>query len=269
MPDQPASASGAEAKAEAERVATKGPIMLTLRVFKTRIKAKEESLWYQVEIKNVGQNKLAIDEPAFLTPASLGGGGGVGISLMVVGPNGKKLDLSPQMPDDSEVLMPGSNTWPIAADDKRDEATKRSVVATMFADRDILRRREERVAELEKKGASDAEIVRKSLRFDEEHPQSDAPTAPKPRPYFWLEPGKTASTIPWVYLGIHRDRRAIAPFSEFHGYEYEKPGIYRIRAIFDRRPSGWTVEYDKKHNVSENEDRILVETGTIEFEVVP
>lgn len=253
--------------AEAVVVGTKGPLELTLRVYKTKIKSEKESLWYQVQLRNIGREEIPIFDHAFLISAPVEIHGSAGASLWVTGPDGKFLKPMPSL-GGGAVLVPGSPSWPIQNGDKRDEATKKKVIDEMWADRAILRLREEYAQELERKGVSPKEIDRKTLEFNEEHPLSDDNAKPRPSPHKMLKPGASITTIPWT------DRYATDPaiqreFSEFSGYWYAKPGKYRIKARFDNRSSDISVEYDKKHGIPPRKDAVLVETEAIEFEVLP
>lgn len=255
--------------AEAVVVGAKGPLELTLRVYKTKIKSDKESLWYQVQLRNIGRKEILILDEPFLMPTSIEMHGSVGTALWVTGPDGKRLKPRLHLGGyGGGVLVPGSPSWPIQEDDKRDTATQQKVIDTMWADRAILRLREEYAQELERSGVSAKELDRKTAKFNEEHPFSDDNAEPRPGPHLMLQPGAAITTIPWT------DRSAIDPaikreFSEFVGYGYTKPGKYRIRARYDQRERGWVVEYDKKHGIPPKEDAVLVETPEIEFEVVP
>ena len=49
---------------EASSVGKKGPVQLTLRLYKTRVRVKK-SLWFQLELKNIGKEKIWVSERAF------------------------------------------------------------------------------------------------------------------------------------------------------------------------------------------------------------
>lgn len=253
--------------AEAVAVGAKGPLELTLRVYKTKIKSGKESLWYQVQLRNIGREEIPIFDAPFLTPTSIDIHGSVGVSLWVTGPDGKFLKPMPNL-GHGAVLVPDSPSWPIQEGDKRDKATQQKIIETMWADRAILRLREEYAQELERKGISPKEIDRKTLKFNEEHPLSNDNKKPRPSPHIMLQPGASITTKPWTDRYV-ADPEIQREYSEFGGYWYTKPGKYRIKARFDNRSSDVAEEYDKKHGIPPRKDAVLVETEAIEFEVIP
>lgn len=255
--------------AEAEAVGVNGPLELTLRIFKTKIKSDKESLWYQVRLRNIGQEEIRIFDAPFLAPTRIDMHGSVGVSLQVTGPDGKQIKKRFYLGGNGGgVLVPGSPSWPIQEGDRRDEATKTRAIDTMWADRAILRERAEYEEALRRGGTSQEEIIRKSLQFDEEHPQSEALQKRRPSPHIALKPGAAVTTIPWTDRHVSDPERQ-SQFSEFAAYSYTQPGKYRIKATFDARSRGWVVEYDKKHGIPPRIDDVFVETKTIEFEVLP
>lgn len=256
-----------EPKAEAEAVAVNGPLELTLRVHKTRIKSWEESLWYQVSLRNLGKEDIAIFDKAFLRPSPVEMHRSAGISLWVTGPDGKVLKPSPRL-GDGAVLMPGSPSWPIQEGDTRDKATQQQLIDTMWSDRATLRLRAEYAQGLRAKGVPEKEIDRRTEKFNEEHPLSDDGAKHKPGPYILLQPGASITNVASAREATS-DPALPRGYTEFWGYWYTKPGKYRIKAAFDNRSSSVAAEYDKKHGIPPREDAVFVETKAIEFEVVP
>jgi len=253
--------------AEAEAVGVSGPLELTLRVYKTKIKSEKESLWYQIQLRNIGDEEIRIFDSPFLVPTMIDIHGSVGASLQVTGPDGKRLKRRPHIGGyGGGVLFPGSPTWPVQNEDQRAEAAKKVALDSMWADRAILRRRTEYEDDLRRKGASEVEINRKSLEFDEDHPQSDALRKHRPSSFIALKPGAAITNLPWS------DRHRSYPdlqkrFSEFVGYWYTQPGKYRISARFNNLSSDIVVDYNKDHGIPQRADAVLIETETIEFEV--
>lgn len=257
------------AAAEAEATGINGPFELTLRIFKTKIVSEKESLWYQVRLRNISREEIPVYDPAFLSPTPIEIHGSVGVSLQVTDPYGKRLKKRLHLHGyGGGVLVPGSPSWPIQDDDKRDAATKKKALDTMWADRAILRQRTEYEEKLRREGRSEQEIVRESLKFDEEHPQSDALEDPKPRPFVMLKPGASITSVPWTDRHVSDPDRQ-SEFSEFVGYWYSQPGKYLIHARFNNRSSDIVEDYNKEHGIPPRIDAVLVETRTIEFEVLP
>lgn len=257
----------ADTVAEAVAVGVKGPLELTLRVYKTKIKSEEESLWYQVQLRNLGAKDIPILDPAFMGPSPVELHSSVGASLWVTGPDGKPLKPAPR-PGGGAVLVPGSPSWPIQEGDRRDKATQQKVIDTMFADRAVLRRREEYTQQLEKTKLSEKEIIRRVDKFNEQHPLSTDNAERRPSPHILLKPGASITSVASAQEATPQAGLPLG-YTEFWGYWYTKPGKYRIKARFDRRQRGWVVEYDKSHGIPPSEDAVLVETAAIEFEVLP
>ncbi len=256
-----------EAAAEAETTGTKGPLELTLRVFKTGIKSRQESLWYQVRLRNVGKEEIAIFDEPFLASTPIDTYRGAGAVLWVSGPDGKALRSMPSL-GGGAVLTPDSPSWPIQPGDTRGDATKKKVIDDMWADRAILRRRVELEEQLEKKGVSPKERAQQILEFEKAHPNSTDNLKREPSPHVILQPGASITSIPWTERP-KSDPRIQRDFTEFTGYWYSEPGKYRIKAFFDNRSSDIVENYYKEHGIPPRKDSVLVETSEIEFEVLP
>lgn len=252
--------------AEAEVVGTKGPLELTLRAYKTKVKSEEESLWYQVRLRNIGLKEIPVFDNAFLVSAPVEMCCSPGTSILVTGPDGKALKPMPTL-GGGAVLVPGSPSWPIQDGDTRDEATKKKVIDAMWADRAILRLREEHARKLEREKLPPEEFSRKVIDFEKRHPLSDDGAERRPSPHIMLKPGAAITSTPWTDRHIS-DPDIQREFTELTGYWYTKPGKYRIKAIFNRQTSTWEAEYNKTHGILPEEDAVLVETEAIEFEVI-
>lgn len=256
-----------DSAAEAVAVGVKGPVELTLRVYKTKIKSGEESLWYQVQLRNLGSTDIPIFDSAFLGPSPVELHRSVGISLWITGPDGKPLKRAPN-PGGGSVLVPGSPSWPIQEGDKRDKAAQQKAIDTMFADRAVLRLREEYTQQLERTRLPEKEIIRRVDKFNEQHPLSTDNEPYQPSPHVLLKPGATITSVACAQVetpqaGLPRG------YTEFWGYWYTKPGKYRISAAFNNQISSWEAEYNRTNNIATREDAVLVKTSPIEFEVIP
>lgn len=252
---------------EAEVKSSSGPIQLTLRLYKIKIKAGD-SIWYQIELKNVGKNNIRVDDNAFVVPGGISIGTGAGITLEVLGPDGKPLkphttrryEHGP-FPFEDESLSP----------EEQERLTK-----LMFADGEKIRKHAALQDELERKGLSRDELVQKLIEFDEQHAHIGTPPAPRRDDSFWLEPGAAAVTLPWANPIFTGDRRnpfpkPIGQFAELEHYHSttSDPGRYQIRVAYDNRPSGWAVKFNKEDNINPGEDEILVITPLLKFVVHP
>ncbi|MEK7858720.1 MAG: hypothetical protein AAB320_06215 [Elusimicrobiota bacterium] len=255
----------ADVAAEAEVKASSGPIELTLRVYRSNLKYRKDSLWFQIQLKNIGKNKIRIDEDDFRVPGEVAMGGGRLLEVVdAKGNPAKQYTIFSAAPDQ---LTPDSPIWPQPSKDSKDpEGDKKRIADAIWAEGDRLRQRD-RIMEAGR-GRPDSWTYRKLTEFDEKHPAPPEP--PSQDTSILLAPGVVLVTPPWVDRSYLPDQPPgkIGEFAQLRGY-YFGPGKYRIRAVYDHRPSGWTVEYNKKHHLNPDEDEVRVETPYIAIEVVP
>lgn len=248
--------------AEAEVTASSGPVQLTLRIYKTTIKARKDflqpfeddkHLLYQIELKNIGKNRfLVTDDEMFRVPGAYivcESTTRFGTCIDVLGPDGKHPYFSAlYFAADNHPFDYGILPEP---DDKEGLALK---------------------ATWEKAGLTIQEIgsrfLERARRMLKEPPLEEK----RPDPPLWLAPGASTSTLAWV----HRDRvelingkpmRApVGQFSELDVLNSSKPGKYRIRAVYNHEHQ---PEMVRKYELRVYEDDVRVATPYIEFEVVP
>jgi hypothetical protein len=221
-PEKPSASIGysgaaAHLPAEAEVTASSGPVQLTLRIYKTKRKAKkkagqsfdpESSLLYQLELKNIGKKRFLVTSIFFSKPWDYGSEVNHGISIAALGPDGKPAFLDGPWDIDPEEVLARANI----------------------------------------------------------------PEPKKPDPSFWLEPGASVTTIPWVkqrddeLLRGRSKKLPVGQYTELHYLDTMTPGKYRIKAIYNY---AYKPEFIKKYKVRVSEDDVEFATPFIEFEVLP
>lgn len=233
--------------AEAEVTASSGPVQLTLRIYKKQIRA-HHPLYYQIELKNIGTRPFPAVADAFIDPWAQEQNHGV--YLDVVGLDGKapnRAELPPPFSlniDQFKVgALPPAETKEGAAFRKKLEGM--SALARSLAVGDYLRQ-----------GAAEYEKT-------------------QPPKGILLEPGASTTTVAWVLqdelqiMAGKPPRQPVGQYTELVVLDFAPPGKYRIRAVYDYRPDGWTIKWNKEHHRQPDEAQTLVKTPFIEFEVLP
>lgn len=240
-----------QVEAQAEVTASSGPVQLTLRLLKTRI-ATPQSPWYQFEIKNVGKNRIVFghkvfhDEPWALKDS--GSYRGSGIWLDVIGPDGRTPFERTVMND---IDTTGMLFLPHPDTEEGADIRKRMAGKTMLEQSMIV----------SEYGRAQTEKYRK------EHPEPDLS--------FRLEPGASTATVAWALrdnpkhvIETRPQRQAHGRFGELFWLNFEQPGKYRVRAVYDyKSPYETAIKFNLP--VKPEGDEVLVKTPFIDFEVVP
>lgn len=248
----------ASAKAAAEVKAAKGPVQITLRLQKTTVKV-EKSLWYKLELKNIGKKKLRVDDWIFKDPHAMHVNSRLnrGLYLEVIGPKGKPLPVRPgtyQVTYDWEG--PGQDYFysPQEKKEIRDlidgwgksgmTAQQQSIATSKWT----------------------SELIDKKNRAEDSDPAKQ----------FWLKPGASTTTFAWSdrgpgeYEGRADDDESLRQgYTELWVYWLLSPGKYRIRAVYDHAQSEQTKRLFKKHGQAPDPLWIEFKTPFIEFEVRP
>ena len=274
---------------EAAAVGKKGPVQITLRLLKTTVQVKK-SLWFQLELKNIGKEKLRVPDRIFRDMWQLYRNcydqDQTYIEVQAVrSADGKPIkDASPKPYLRSEgpppVFYPhyeylGGPDDPALGKQVNDRLDKLEAQWT-----------KEGLSELQKKVKrhdfwSD---WNRELRNEEDRAKS-----------FWLAPGASTATYAWTYpgpyhindveedLGPIRDAKAsgdtthdpdgllaeydiekqVDNYAQLWFFQFEKPGRYKVRAVYD-----WDVGYDRQR-LARSPGYIRVRTPYIEFEVLP
>lgn len=233
-------------KPAAEAKGTKSPIELTLRLYQTKIKA-DESLWGQLEIKNIGKKDITVSDDMFFKPWSIADQSEphpiyvaifdaagkpikplVGVYDWHGGAISRKLsEVDPEEDRKIGIMLDG---W------KKAGLTKEQIDGKM-REYNKKRYRDERDAEMSSRNSQ-------------------------------VAPGSSLKSRPWAHLdknpnGDEPQTPPIGQFTELK-YYFEKPGKYTIRAVYDYRMSQRMRKLMKP-----DETDILVKTKPISFEVIP
>lgn len=249
----------ASSKAAAEVKAAKGPIQITLRLQNTTVKVKK-SLWYKLELKNIGKTKLPVDDRIFKDPYAMHVNSRLrtGIYLEVIGPNGKPRDVRPghyekrydwRGPRGEDYIYSPTEKKEIndlAAEWKKSGMTEQqqSIAASEWNSR----------------------LIEKKNRAEESDPTKQ----------LWLKPGASTTTFAWSDRGpgdyegrSDDDESLLGGYTELWVYRLLSPGKYRVRAVYDYAQPESTKRLFKKHGQAPDPLWFEFKTPFIEIQVVP
>lgn len=253
----------------AKVTAKKGSIQLTLRLYRTKVRAKK-SLWYQIELKNVGKKRILIDDKIFSDPWAM--------HENLFRERGIYLDIT---------APPGTyNTqgWPRHKHDGPSPKLRMGGEGRVQWDwqtMDYSPQEKKELAGLEakwtKEGLSEAQRVDKRVGWRQVwilRKESEQDT--DPRRMKWLVPGASTATFAWAYRdedpdAPHEDphfrdvadeENQVGDYTQLWSYFIDVPGKYRIRVVYDHsfgpspsvEPESWNIKF---------------KTPQIEFEVEP
>lgn len=246
----------ASEKATAQVKAAKGPVQITLRVQKTKLKAND-SLWYKIELKNVGNNKLRVYDRIFKDRNAIHANSKMkyGLYLEVLDPKGKPLRVKMghyRVRYDWEG--PDGKDYPFTPEEKKE----------LLAKKDGWK----------KKGMTEQEqSIAWTEWINELYSRKNSEEDLDPARQFWLSPGASTATFaradlgPDDYPGRGDDEESLRQgYAELWIFKFHDPGKYRIRAIYDQSPSDG---YLKERKLGPDDERIQFKTPFIEFEVRP
>jgi len=233
-------------KPAAEAKNTKGPIELTLRLFQTKIKA-DESLWGQIELKNIGKTDITVTDEMFFRPWEIP-------------------DQSQHKPIYVAVFdAAGKPVKPRSG--PFDFEGRRTTLKLSEVDPEEDRKIGKMIDGWKKTGLSQEKIDQKLSDYSskwgrkkKESEESSRNTQIAPGASFKSQPRAHRRTSPFK---DEPDTLPVAQFTELL-YYFDKPGKYTIRAVYDYRMS----ERLKKL-IAPDETNIYVKTKSISFEVVP
>lgn len=244
-----------QVSAQAEVKSSSGPVELTLRLHKTQLKLGD-SLWHQIRVRNVGKEELLVTDQIFHDPWELrhsipkrGGGGGWGIYIEVIGPDGQLAEA------------------PLSQDDHTDESTEISGLLEVEGPKETAM-----LEGWKKQGLSTLKINKKLLAYNlKKRAEADLRAE---RPVIKLKPNEAAETKSWFYYSDTERRRKkpvprpIGDFQELEFIELRKPGTYKVRAGYNYRISKEDeLEYRKMGMSPYN--RVFVLTPWIGATVLP
>lgn len=249
----------ASAKAEAKVKAAKGPVQITLQVQNTSVKV-EKSLWYKLELKNVGKKRFPINDRIFTDPNAihLNSKHHSGIYLEILDSKGKPLDVRPgnyqerfdwegpegqdylYTPEEKKELWALQDEWK-----KRGMTEQQQSLAVSDWNRDLIKK---------KNYAEMADPAKKH----------------------WLAPGSSTATFAWSdrgpgeYDGRSDDDESLRQgYTELWSYWLLTPGKYRLRAVYKHSLTSSTKALFKKHGHGIDPSWIDFKTPFVDFEVLP
>jgi hypothetical protein len=255
--------------------ATKGPIQLTLRLYKTKVKV-EKSLWYQIELKNVGKKRILVTDRIFWDPWAMhvNINYGVGIYVEVTAPKGKYhkaiRDRTGRKRDETTPLLRWNAEYPHydyvdkPLTPEQDAAIKKDVA--------------KKEAEWERQGLSETEKTIKRAELNSSW-NFELKLQEDRSKLFWLEPGASTTTFAWAYWdadpyadhsleGIGEEKQ-VGDYTQLFSYDLKAPGKHKIRAVYDYSVSAANQRSRRKSGVPIDRSETRVETPPIAFEVVP
>lgn len=242
---------GAAARPEVSVTASSGPIQLTFSLLKTRIKA-ETSLWYRLEIKNLGEKVILLDK-AMRSPGNMHVHDDpdfkpIGLYVKVTNAKGKLVD-SRFMEDYIPECQP--------------EEKRRGKEEAGLEVQNLLAKYEKEGLSLEERDTKVNDFLR--VRHMENESR-------RPKKFHTLAPGQSAATPAWAYqrdCDVHFGRPPPLPldgFTELPRYLFwsADPGKFKIQAGYNRPASA-----DSARLFPTRREFVSFETPTVEFEVAP
>lgn len=249
----------ASTKAAAEVKAAKGPVQITLRLQKTTVNV-EKSLWYKLELKNIGKKKLRVDDRIFKDPHAMHVNSRLhnGIYIEIIGPDGKPLSVRP-----GSYQVRYDWKGPRGQDYLYSPEEKKEIKALL--------------AEWEKRGmTAQQQSIARSEWSSALYAKKNMAEDRDPSKQLWLKPGASTATFAWSdrgpgeYDGRSDDDESLRQgYTELWVYWLLSPGKYHIRAVYDHAYSESTKKSFKKHGVALNPGAIELKTPFIDFEVRP
>lgn len=253
------SAPPEKVSAQAEVKASSGPVELSLLLYKTKIKLGD-SLWHQLRIRNVGKQELLVTDQVFHDPWQLErsipsryGGGGYGIYIEVIAPDGELADkTSPTSYAEADVEKDGRISGLLEVEGPEEMAMLEG---------------------WKKKGLPFEEINLKLMDFNRK--KRDAARAKHSDPIIKLQPGESAQTKSWFYYNeLERIAKKPVPhpigdFQELESVQFGAIGIYKVRAVYDQAPTEKSKKVDRKLGLRAYSEDVLVRTPWVNVTVLP
>lgn len=236
-------------KPAAEAKGTKAPVELTLRLYQTKIKA-DESLWGQIEIKNVGKADITVSDDMFFKPYPIADQSEPHpIHVAVFDAAGKRVKPRSGIYDFHGGAIPRRLSEVDPEEDRK--------IGIM-------------IDGWKKAGLSKEDIDEKLREYDDKKYRDEKDAEMSSR-NSQVAPGSSLKSRPWAHddrdpNGDEPQTPPVGQFSELK-YYFEKPGKYTIRAVYDYRMSERAKKLLKRRVPSDTD--ILVKTKPISFEVIP
>lgn len=246
------------ARPAAEVSAVVAPVKLTFRLHETSIKAGGHP-WYQIRIENIGKRELMITDRALSDPWELMRQsdwelGTFFLHLEAIGPGGKRLKvhypLIPRHPPEAEADGGPGVSGLLEADTPEARA---------------------KVAAWKRQGLSESEVNRRLLEYNVKI--RDAEALQRRSSGLLLKPGEAFETKSWFTTrreelkGLPKPQ-PIGEFARLEMFDFDAPGIYRIRAVYDHRLTREQKARSAKFHLT-TEDDAIVRTPWATVEVKP
>lgn len=249
----------ASVKAAAQAKAAKGPVQISFILQKTTVKVRE-SLFYKLELKNVGKKKMLVHDWIFKNPWAMYENCRTkrGIYFEIIGPDNKPLlhRLGGERPQYDWEPRAGE-LLPYTSEERKEIAALR--------------------ADGKKRGLTDRQITLAINDWNNENnSKKNQAELSDPAKQLWLRPGASTATFAWMdrgpdeYEGRAADDETLAAgYTELWSYTFFHPGKYRIRAVYDRAYAERTKKRFKKIGITPSPEAIEFKTEFIDLEVVP
>lgn len=247
----------ASVKAAAQVTAAKGPAQITLRLQKTTVKVKD-SLWYKLELKNIGKQKILVDDRIFKDPYAIHvySKSRYGLYLEIIDSSG-------------ELLKVKWGNYRLRYDWEGPEGVEYSYTPEEKKELSMLD------AQWKKSGMTEQQqSIAWTEWANELYSRKNKEELRDPARQHWLNPGASTATFAWItpgeiidYPGRSDDEESLRQgYAELWIYQFFKAGKYRIRAVYDHSLSEQFLE---KHKISPDAARVKFKTPFIEFTVRP
>lgn len=253
-----AAPTNAAVEAAAQAKAAKGPVQITLRLHGTKVKVGK-SLWYKLELKNIGKTKMLVDDWTFKDPWGMHENcrKRYFTYLEVIGPDGKPLMVK---------RGGGMVTW----DYVRESGPSLKFTPEEYKEIDAMR------ADWKKRGLSEQDqsiaLSRWNVEINDKRQRAELAD---PTKQLWLKPGASTTTATWAYRdpSEYADRSfeeaQVEDYTQLWSYLLYRPGTYRIRAVYDRDIGAANRKEAVADGVKIPSWSVKVKTPFIQFEVVP
>ncbi len=246
--EMPASSAPPDAfKAAKEASASKGAVKLTLRLYKTKVKA-DGSLWLQLELGNAGEYPFAVSDDLFYDPVPPPVRTSVNsadLYVRVTDAKGRAMDYLP--PFGCDLVRPGpAPLWQRLLSAALNPEKRSSLVTSdeesprVRGALDTARRLR---AHWRAQGLEPGEVDRKTVLFmrGEDERAQEAAEANDTKNLRELAPGRSVASVPFAYGNIYdcdspyRPGTPIGPYSELPvvGFDLVPGKRYFIQAVYD------------------------------------
>lgn len=257
----PATAS-AKMAAKARVTAAEGPVQISLRLHATRVHVGK-SLWYKLELKNIGKRRLRLFDRAFLDPWTMHKNCRErrGVYLEILLPDGKPLWVR---------SGGGQVAW--------DYAPKPGQTKVVLTPKEKKELRDLEADAIKLGWTAQQKSIALGEWNDRHHRQKQREEMSNSNKQLWLSPGASTSTLAWAYrtpkidgIADHPDEEPqIGDFTQLWSYAFPFPGTYRVRAVYDHAmPEAYKKRFPDEARKAPRYGAVKAATPYIQFEVLP